>query len=98
MHVYFDGWYDIWRIVVFLVCLICMVVLGNRFRRNSKDWNAKTKDYWWSLMCWSTAGVVVAFQGFVQHVGLTPVLLFVTLAALVSLNGLRRSGAWGGDG
>jgi uncharacterized membrane protein len=86
---------DLYRGVVFLVCLASFVILMFRFVRHRKKWNAKTRDYWYALSMWSFAGMVIAFEGIRQHTPFGVRILVVSVAALVSLFGLRRRGSWG---
>jgi hypothetical protein len=88
---------DFWRAVNLLICLTCVIILANRFRKNRQQWNAKTRDYWLSFMMWSVAGLEFSIQGIIESTALNYRLVFISAAALVTLSGLRRKGAWGTD-
>lgn len=90
-------WHDFWRVGIILVCAGCLWFLLQRYRHNSSTWNEKTRDYWFSLVMWSLAGAVLAIQGMILNFPFGPGLVFVTMAALVSLKGLLKRGEWGGS-
>jgi hypothetical protein len=88
-------WTDAWRLGLFVVTLSSLILLTCRVCRHGKNWNPKTKDYWFALVMWSLAGLVVSIEGVIRDSTFGMRLVFVTAAALVTLNGLRRKGAWG---
>lgn len=94
---YFDHWFDYYRLAILIVCVICTVMLTNRFIRHRKAWNSKTIDYWYSMMMWSIAGSVIAVEGIRLDSPFSVRTVFVSLAAVVSLRGLMRKGSWGHD-
>lgn len=87
----------IWRVLVFVICLSSFVILCNRFRKNRKQWTAKTRDYWYAQTMWSFAGAVIPLEGILRHGSFRISLVFVTAAVIVNLIGLRRKGSWGTD-
>ncbi len=88
---------DVYRVMVILVCALSLVILTKRFIKNRKHWNAKTRDYWYALTMWSFTGVVIGVEGIRQGTPFNVRIVFVSVAALVSLFGLRRRGSWGSD-
>lgn len=93
---YFDQWHDWVRLCVFVISVVCLIKLSMRYHINGKDWNTKTLDYWYALVMWCAAGVVLTAQGVYLNRPFTPGTVFVTAAALVTLRGLARKGEWGG--
>lgn len=91
-------WIDIWRLALLVVCVGCIGLLAVRMKTNGRNWNPKTRDYWFALLMWCIAGVVLAVEGIIRDSIFSIRLVFVTAAALVTLNGLRRKGSWGDNG
>lgn len=93
----FDQWHDYWRLLIAISSLYCIFLLVKRFRDNRDTWNEKTRDYWFSLLMWTLAGVVGCAQGIFFNYPFGPSLVFTTAAVVVSLKGLLRKGDWGGS-
>lgn len=85
------------RLLIFVACTSCLIFLAIRFVKRRKDWNAKTRDYWFAMTTWSLAGAAIGVQGIYEHIPISPRTVLVTVAALVTLNGLRRQGGWGDE-
>lgn len=92
-----NDWHDILRTLAFFVSIYCVIVLAIHYKRDGRNWNVKTKDYWFALMMWSLAGCVFAGQGVVLDRPFTPGFVFLTAAVLVTGKGLARKGPWGSD-
>jgi uncharacterized membrane protein len=88
---------DYLRVLNLILCITCILILSNRWRKNRFDWNAKTRDYWYSFLAWSFAGAEISVQGIVEHNSLSARTILVTMASAVTMIGLRRKGAWGTD-
>lgn len=86
---------DILRLIILIVCLACLVMLAGRFMTRHGRWNPKTRDYWFAMVTWSLAGVFIGVQGLMEELPISPRTILVTMAALVTFNGLRRTGGWG---
>lgn len=92
----FDNWHDYIRLLAFVVSLYSLVMLVVRYRKNGgQDWNVKTKDYWFALVMWSSAGCVLSIQGIALNRPLTPGLVLMTAAILVTGKGVFKKGPWG---
>lgn len=87
----------IWRAIVCLVCAFSFVRLLWRFWKYGKNWNGKTRDYWYSLTMWSLAGMSLTAESIIRQAPFRYSIVFVTAAAAASLIGLRRKGGWGSD-
>jgi hypothetical protein len=85
------------RLLIFITCATCLLVLAFRLVTRGRKWNPKTRDIWFAMMTWSLAGVFIGVQGIQESLSISPRTLLVTIAALVTLNALRRSGEWGDD-
>jgi ABC-type xylose transport system permease subunit len=92
-----DDWHDWWRVGIFLLSLLCLVILCERFRAHRQTWNTKTKDYWFTVFMWTVVGIVITLEGVYKNTGSRVWLVFVTAAVVVNLIGLKRKGVWGGD-
>lgn len=92
-----NNWHDLVRIVAFLVSIYSVVTLCSRWRKNHKDWNEKTLDYWYGLTMWSLAGCVFTVQGILLDRPFTAGFVFMTAAIFVTGRGLHRQGPWGGS-
>lgn len=90
-----DDWHDLIRVALGLVSLGCIFLLGTRFRQNSWKWNTKTRDYWFALVMWSIAAVVLAIEGVLRDSDFGARLVFCTIAASVTLKGLASRSSWG---
>ena len=88
---------DAFRLLIFIVCVICLVLLAYQFFKRRALWNPKTRDYWFALVMWSVAGVVIGADGLFHDRALNPRTILVTIAALATLNALHRKGKWGAD-
>lgn len=90
---------EIWlvslRVAIFVMCAGSVLTLLMRFKNNRDNWNAKTRDYWYALVSWSVAGMVIAVEGIRHDTPFGVRTVFVTVSAVVSLIGLRRKGDWG---
>jgi hypothetical protein len=95
---YLDEWYDLLRVGMFLLSLGCTVTLLLKWRRysESQSWTSKTKDYWYSMFMWSIVGQVTSIQSIYLDRPLTPATVTILAAVLVTVNGLRKKGTWGG--
>jgi hypothetical protein len=93
---FFDDWHDFLRVGIFLLSLWCMWTLILRKRQYGDDWTTKTLDYWYAMLMWTFVGVVTGIQGVYLDRPPSPALAAVTAAVLVTGNGLRKKGAWGG--
>lgn len=90
-----NDWHDLVRVLAFFISVYCVVILLLRWKRDSKDWNVKTRDYWYALFMWSLAGCVFTVQGVALDRPFTPGFVFLTAAVLVTGKGLHRKGEWG---
>lgn len=90
-----DEWHDFLRVVIFFISLYCIITLFRRWRRDHKDWNTKTTDYWYALLMWSLAGCVLSAQGVTLDRPLTPGTVFLAAAIVVTGKGLHQKGDWG---
>ena len=90
-----NEWHDVVRVVAFFVSLFCLVKLVIRYRKDHREWNVKTNDYWFAMVMWSLAGCVFTVQGIALDRPFTPGFVFMTAAILVSGKGLSRKGVWG---
>lgn len=79
-----------WRVGLITLNVVCLFVLLNRYRIRHKIWDGTTKDYWWTLLLWSIAAFVTAWQGLVQSRPLSAALVFVTIANIAIPIGLYR--------
>ena len=79
-----------WRITIITLNLWSLLVLFNRFRKFRHTWKPETRDYWWTLVLWSTAAAGIVTQGLIERNGLTARLVFVTVASLATPMALRR--------
>lgn len=93
----FDEWYDWWRLIVFIVCSICLYILIARYRLSHEKWNVKTIDHWYAHTMWCLTGFVGMVQGVYLDRPLGPTLVILTMASFVTLRGLMRKGDWGGS-
>lgn len=93
---FLDEWHDYVRAFAFFVSLYCLVFLVLRyFQTDGKNWNVKTKDYWFALVMWTLSGCVFTIQGITLDRPFTPGFVFLTAAILVTGKGIRRKGEWG---
>lgn len=90
-----NDWHDFVRVLAFFISVFCLVKLGIRYQQAGRNWNVKTKDYWFALVMWSLAGCVFTVQGVVLDRPFTPGFVFLTAAILVTGKGLARKGSWG---
>lgn len=97
LHDLMNDWYDWWRALLFLICVASLVLLGLRYFGNRECWNEKTKDYWYSMVMWTLAGLTISIEGVVRDSPLGVRLVIVTAASLVSLKALAKKGPWGGS-
>lgn len=95
MTIEINQWHDALRILAFFANVWSLVLLVRAFLRRRGDWSQKTLDYWYALTMWSLAGAILSIQGVVMDLPLTPTVIFVTAASLVSIKGLYRKGTWG---
>lgn len=92
---YLNDWHDYLRAGLLLILIYSLVVLIDRFARLRALWNDKTKDYWYAMLMWCIAGVVLLIQGMVLDRGVTPGLILLTASTLVTGRGVHRKGDWG---
>lgn len=92
---YFNHWHDYLRLVIFLICLVCSVMLIIRWGRHRKHWNEKTLDYWYAMIMWSIAGCSFGLEGILRDRPFGPSTVLVCCAAVTSLKGLLQNGEWG---
>lgn len=98
MTFYFlDDWHDYLRVGVLLLSLWCCLTLIRRFRLNNTKWTTKTKDYWYALLMWTFVGITFSIQGIAFDRDLSPALIVVTAAVMVTGKGLNKKGSWGGE-
>lgn len=83
--------------LLLFICLLCILTLANRWRKNREQWNPKTRDYWYSFLMWSVAGAAMAIESIARDSPLRLRLGFSLAASVVTFIGLRRRGAWGTD-
>lgn len=95
MHLIND-WADFLRIFLIVLGLYSVGKLVWRYRQSSNEWNQKTLDYWYSLLMWSAAGVIIAGQGVVLDRPFTPATVLLAAATLVTAKGIHTKGSWGG--
>lgn len=88
-------WHDSWRVLVAVSCTWALWILHTRFIKHGESWNPKTRDYWFSLVMWCLAGLVLSIQNVFLNAPLGPSLVFSTMAAMVTIRGLCRKGEWG---
>lgn len=92
----FSSWTNWVRLFCFFVSAYSFVFLLVRYRAGGgREWNVKTKDYWFALVMWSLSGCVFTIQGIVLNRPLTPGFVFLIAAILVTGKGLSRKGDWG---
>lgn len=92
-----NDWHDWVRILVILTNAYNAWVLLSKWQEYSIEWNNKTRDYWYCLLMWVFAGLIVSVQGIYFDRPFTPGVVFVTAATLATARGLYRPGAWGGS-
>lgn len=85
------------RLVLMLSCLCSAIILLIKYKHKSKSWNSKTKDYWYSLLMWSIAGISFGIEGIYKDRPPGPTLVFVFAAAVVTAIGVKKPGNWGDD-
>ena len=95
MFLRLDEWHDYLRFILLLACCVSFVMLVHKYLGHRKYWNMKTKDYWYALLMWSIAGISYGTEGIVRDRPLGPTLVFVFAAAVVSVKGVLKKGAWG---
>lgn len=88
--------YDIWRLVLLVICAASFFILLNRFRLNRQSWNTKTRDYWYALTAWTFATAMSCLEGLLRHLPGRYSIVLTTAAAIVTLMGVLRRGPWGG--
>ena len=88
---------DFFRLALIVLSMWCSFTLIRRYRKHEKEWNVKTKDYWYSLLMWTVVGFSLPLQGILLDRPLTPVLVITAAAVVVTSKGLLNRGAWGGD-
>lgn len=89
-------WHDWWRLGIYFLTSWSLIILVARYRKHRVNWNDKTVDYWYSLTMWCLAGWVLALEGILRDSAFGARLIFITLAASITLRGLRQKGSWGG--
>lgn len=88
-------WHDTVRVIGFIACFSCFVVLLLRYRKNHWSWNVKTTDYWFALAVWTFTGSASSVEGIVLDTEPGFRLVFIIAGGLVTLKALLRKGAWG---
>lgn len=88
---------QIWRILIFITCLITFCLLLRSSLLNRESWNSKTRNYWYALTMWTVSGMSLSFEGFLRQRPLSVSLAVVTAATLVSFFGTVQRGEWGGS-
>ena len=90
-----DTVYDWWRVVNLIVGILCIIWLFGGYRRQSKDWNVKTRDLWYSRVLWAVIACVLSVEGIRLDAGFSYDLGLITVAVFVSFKGLNTKGSWG---
>lgn len=91
-----NNWHDWLRLAAFFVSLYSFAMLVYRYQTGGgKNWNVKTKDYWFALVMWSLSGCAFTIQGIALDRPFTPGFVFLIAAILVTGKGIRRKGDWG---
>lgn len=90
-------WHDYVRLVNLVICLVSLWLLFKRYSEHSSEWNTKTKDYWYSLSMWSTAGLAMSLEGVLRDSGPGIRLAFIFAASLATFKAVRTKGTWGGS-
>lgn len=92
---FLNDWHDYVRVLLVVVLVYTLGVLTNRFVRAHKLWNEKTLDYWYAMVMWCIAGVILLIQGVKFDYGFTPGFVLLIAATLVTGRGVHRKGDWG---
>lgn len=88
---------DVLRLIIFTICMWCLILLALRLVHKRHKWNVKTKNYWFAMVMWCLAGCTIAIEGIYKGTEVGPRTIMVTLASVTSLIGLHQRGGWGAD-
>lgn len=99
MEFLFDDSHDPIRLIVLVSCLLAIGgLMYRRFNPPDDDWNAKTKDYWFSLLLFALAAAASTVENLISNQDYTVRLSLAFVASAVCIGGLIRHGRWRGDG
>lgn len=90
-----DTPFDLWRLLNLVVGVFCIVWLFGGLAQQHKQWNTKTRDFWYSRLMWAFTQVSLSVDGIVQHIGISFSLPLITAAGLVTMKALAAKGSWG---
>lgn len=91
-----NDWHDIVRLATLLMAFCSLYLLGSRFKVGHKEWNTKTRDYWFASVLWMLASIVLSVEGLLEDRPLEPRLVCYFLATALTLKALLRKEEWGG--
>lgn len=87
----------VFRLVLGIICTIEFFILIGKFVMYRKQWNTKTRDYWYALTMWAFATACANFESIIRGLPGRYTIILTIAAATVTLIGLRRRGSWGGE-
>jgi len=87
--------YDWWRLANLVGGVFCFIWLMGGLKRQRHQWNPKTRDFWYSRLMWSVVSMSLSVESVYYDREITITLPLVSVAILVTFNGLRRRGSWG---
>lgn len=90
-----DGFYDYWRLLNLILGVLSFVWLMGGLHRQYAQWNAKTRDLWYSRLMWAVVTVFLSYEGIKTNAGSTYALSLITAAVLITFKGLAKRGSWG---
>lgn len=78
-------WYDLLRYGAILHSVVAMVALSLAWRKRSKNYSPRLKDFWWALNAMLAIIIVVSVEGLAKDTGLTYTVVVAFFASMVIL-------------
>ena len=90
-------WYDWWRVGNIALLTWALVLLLRRFAQHRREWNVKTRDYWFALCTWCVVGIFFAMESIAFDYPMGSRVILSFLAAVITLKGVCSHTAWGAN-